>query len=149
MSTLSLISFISYSCVAFISILFGLIYLLKNQYMPYHNKALGLSWSELPENMQVLIIALMRAAGGGFLATGLAIFILLIIPGRAGDTWANYAILAIATCTSLASLYATLLVKVKTPGTPPVAVSIVTLALTIVGFVSRLSTTLPIVPPIY
>ena len=138
MSTLPLISFISYSCVALISILFGLIYLTRNQFMPYHAEALGLSWSELSENMQVLILALMRAAGGGFLATGLAIFILLIIPFMVGDKWAIYAIPTISLCTSLGTLYATLLVKTKTPGKPPFVLSFLALALTIIGFTSSI-----------
>ena len=138
MSTLSLISFISYSCVAVVLIVFGLIYLTKKQFMPYHAQALSLSWSELSENMQVLIIALMRATGGGLLAAGLAIFILLIIPFRAGDTWSIYAIFAIALSTSLGALYATLLVKTKTPGTPPVFLCLLALVLTVVGFISSI-----------
>lgn len=135
MSSLFLISFISYGCVALVSILFGLIYLAKNQFMPYHAEALGLSWSELEEKMQVLILALMRAAGGGFLATGLAISVLLMIPFRAGDTWSIYTIPAISLCTSIGTLYATLLVKTKTPGTPPLGLSFLALALTMIGFI--------------
>lgn len=135
MSSLFLISFISYGCVALVSILFGLIYLAKNQFMPYHAKALDLSWSELEEKMQVLILALMRAAGGGFLATGLVISVLLIIPFRAGDTWSIYTIPAVSLCTSIGTLYATLLVKTKTPGTPPVILSFLALALTMIGFI--------------
>jgi hypothetical protein len=135
MSTLTLISFISYSCVALVSILFGLIYLLRNQFMPYHAEALSLSWSELEENMQVLILALMRAVGGGFLATGLAILVLLIIPFKTGNTWSIYTIPAISLCISIGTLYATLLVKTKTPGKPPIVLSILALALTIIGFI--------------
>lgn len=135
MSSLFLISFISYGCVALVSILFGLIYLTKNQFMPYHAEALGLSWSELEEKMQVLLLALMRAAGGGFLATGLAISILLMIPFRAGATWSIYTIPAISLCTSIGTLYATLLVKTKTPGTPPLGLSFLALALTMIGFI--------------
>jgi hypothetical protein len=135
MSTLFLISFMSYGCVALVSILFGLIYLIRNQFMLYHSEALSLSWSELEEKMQVLILALMRAAGGGFLATGLAISVLLIIPFRAGDTWSIYTIPAISLCTSIGTLYATLLVKIKTPGTPPVTLSFLALALTMIGFI--------------
>ena len=135
MSTTFLISLISYSCVALVLIIFGLIYLIKNQFMPYHSRAIGLPWSDLEENMQVLIIALMRAAGGGFLATGLAMLILLIIPWRAGDTWSMYAIPAISLCISLGTLYATLLVKTRTPGTPPVILSFIALVLTIIGFI--------------
>jgi hypothetical protein len=135
MSNLFLISFLSYGCVALISILFGLIYLAKNQFMTYHAEALGLSWSELEEKIQVLILALMRAAGGGFLATGLAISVLLIIPFRAGDRWSIYTIPAVSLCTSIGTLYATLLVKTKTPGKPPVAFSFLALALTMIGFI--------------
>lgn len=134
MSTTSLISFISYSCVAIVLILFGFIYLIKDRFMSYHSKALSLSWTELEASMQVLIIALMRAAGGGFLATGLAMLILLFIPWRAGDIWAIYAVPVVSLCTSLGTLYATLLVKTRTPGTPPVLLSFIALALTVVGF---------------
>ena len=106
--------------------------------MPYHAEALEMSWSELSENMRVLILALMRAAGGGFLATGLAIFVLLIVPFRAGNTWSIYTIPAISICTSIGTLYATLLVKTKTPGTPPVVLSFLALALTIIGLFSSI-----------
>ena len=138
MSTTSLISFISYSLVALVLILFGLIYLLKNQFMPYHSEALGLSWSELEPKKQILILALMRAVGGGFLATGLAMLILLIIPWRAGDTWSIYAIPLISICNCFGTLYATWLVKTRTPGTPPVRLSLLALALTMIGFIFSL-----------
>ncbi|MGF1479397.1 MAG: hypothetical protein ACFB4I_07885 [Cyanophyceae cyanobacterium] len=106
--------------------------------MPYHSKAISLSWSELEENMQVLIIALMRASGGGFLATGLAMLILLMIPWRARDTWSLYAVPALGLCTSLGTLSATQLVKTRTPGTPPVFLSLMALGLTLVGFIFSL-----------
>lgn len=138
MSTTFLISSICYGLVALILILFGSIYLLKNQFMPYHCEAVGYSWSELEPNVRVLIIALMRATGGGFLATGLAIFILLMIPLRSGNIWASYAIGAIAVCHSTVTLYATLLVKTKTPGKPPVGLSLLGLALIIIGFIFSL-----------
>ena len=132
------VSFIGYGLVALISILFGFIYLTRNRFMPYHSEALKSSWSDLETELQVLIIALMRAASGGFLATGLAITILLIIPFRAGNTWSIYAIPAISLCTSIGTLYATLLVKTKTPGNPPVILSFLALALTFVGFIFSL-----------
>lgn len=138
MSTTFLISSIGYGFVAFILIIFGSIYLMKNQFMPYHSEAVGFSWSDLEPNFKVLIIALMRAAGGGFLATGLAILVLLIIPWRAGNIWSIYAIPAIGLCTLSGTLYATLLVKMKTPGTPPVILNFIGLGLTIISFVFSL-----------
>jgi hypothetical protein len=138
MSTTFVISSICYGLVGLISILFGSIYLLKNQFMPYHSEAVGYSWSELEPNVQVLIIALMRATGGGFFATGLAIFILLMIPLRVGNIWASYAISAIAISSSIGTLYATLLVKTKTPGKPPFGLSLLAASLTVIGFIFSL-----------
>ena len=132
---MNLISLISYSCVAVVSAAFGLIYLTRNQFMPYHSEALSLSWSDMPENIQVLVLALMRAAGGGFLATGLAMAILLAFPGQTGEKWAIYTIPAVGLCTSLGSFYATLLVKIKTPGNPPFILSLILLILTVIGFI--------------
>ena len=135
MSITHYISFISHSLVALVLILFGFIYLIRDRFMPYHSEALGLSWSDLEPNKQVLILALMRATGGGFLATGLAMFILLIIPFRAGDTWSIVAIPIISLCNFFGTLYATLLVKTRTTGNPPVILSFIALVLTIIGLV--------------
>ena len=53
---------------------FGVIYLTRSQFMPYHSLALDKPWSEVESNTQTLILALMRVAGGGFAATEIAIF---------------------------------------------------------------------------
>jgi hypothetical protein len=118
MPTLSLISLICYTIVALIFLLFAGIYLIRNQFMPYHSQAIGLSWIQLDSNLQVLILALMKVAGSGFLVTGLTLLILLMIPGRAGETWSIYAIPTLSFCMCLGSVYATWLVKTQTPGTP-------------------------------
>ena len=138
MSTTLIISSSCYGLVALISIIFGLIYLLRNQFMPYHSEAVGYSWAEIEPNLQILIIALMRVAGGGFLATGLAVFILLMISWKGEAIWASYAISAIALCTSIGTLYATWLVKTKTPGKSPFGLSLLALVLTIIGFIFSL-----------
>jgi len=106
--------------------------------MPYHSLALGKSWLEVEPNTQTLILALMRVAGGGFLATGLIIFILLIIPFQAGQQWAIYAIPAISLITSCGSFYATYLVKSRTPGNPPLKLSLLSIGLAIAGFIFSL-----------
>lgn len=135
MSTRLLIATSCYLLVALISILFGVIYLVKQQFMPYHQQALGMSWSELDAKMRVLILALMRATGGGFLATGIALLLLLIFPWRAGNLWSLYGLPAIALCTSCGSLSATLLITTQTPGKPPIVLSLLTIALTLLGFI--------------
>ena len=106
--------------------------------MPYHSLALAKSWELVEENTQTLILALMRVAGGGFVATGMAIVILLCIPFQAGESWANYSIFLISLVTSISSCYATFLVASRTPGNPPLWLSLATVVLSIIGFASSL-----------
>ena len=129
------ISLLSYSLIAVVSIVFGLIYLIRPQFMPYHGVALAKSWSEVEPNIQTLILALMRVSGGGFVATGITIIILLAIPFQAEEQWAIYAIPLISLCNSLGSFYATSLVKTRTPANPPVKLSLISIFLTIIGFI--------------
>jgi hypothetical protein len=102
--------------------------------MPYHSKALGQEWDELTPNLQILLLALMRGCGGGLLGVGLAIAILVIIPFRSGASWAMYAIPGIGLVASISTLYATYLVKTKTPGTPPIGTSLLAVGLFLIGF---------------
>jgi hypothetical protein len=62
--------------VGFIWIVFGLVYLFKNSFMSYHAVAVSSSWEALSPSFQTLILALMRAAGGGFFLAGLMIILL-------------------------------------------------------------------------
>ncbi|AFZ44748.1 hypothetical protein PCC7418_2606 [Halothece sp. PCC 7418] len=135
MPNLFLISLICYTIVALIFLAFGVIYLMKKQFMPYHSQALGSSWSELDSNLQVLILALMKVAGSGFLVTGLTMLLLLIIPWRAGESWSIYAVPSVSLVTCLASVYATSLVKTQTSGKPPIVLSLVGVFLTGIGFI--------------
>ena len=134
-----LISLVCYSAVALVSFIFGIIYLTRSQFMPYHSLALAKSWESVEANTQTLILALMRVAGGGFISTGIAIAVLLYISLTAGETWTRYSIFPICLGTSLGSCYATLSVARNTPGNPPVWLSIATVVLSVVGLISSLS----------
>ena len=129
------VSLFCYGAIALLSIIFGIIYLTRPQFMPYHSLALGKSWSEVEPHVQTLILALMRVAGGGWLAAGLTILILLAIPFQAHSRWAIYTIPAIALITSCGSFYATYLVKSNTPGNPPFRLSLLSIGLAIIGFI--------------
>jgi uncharacterized membrane protein len=135
MSTTSLVSLVCYGLSACVGMLFGVIYLVRPQFMPYHSEAVQSSWTDLDPNMRVLILALMKVSGGGMLATGVAALVLLAIPFRAGEAWSFYAIPLIGLCTSAGSLYATILVKTRTPGSPPIGLASLSLMLIIVGFI--------------
>ena len=73
------ITFISYGITAVISIILGSIYLFSPQFMPYHSAAIGVEWAVLDSETQVLYLALLRVAGGGWIGIGVAMMILLWI----------------------------------------------------------------------
>ena len=127
------ITFVCYGLTALIALGFGLIYLTRSQFMPYHRDALQRDWHELDPQIQTLILALMRVAGGGWLAAGIATTWLLWIPLPAGAPWAVNAIPAIGLPIALASLYATRLVRSRTPGNPPMGLAIGAIGLLLLG----------------
>lgn len=135
MTATLLISLLCYFITAVVSVLFGIIYLTRSEFMPYHAAALDKRWPELEVRVQTLILALMRAAGGGFLATGLGVILLLYVCFTTGEKWPLFVIPVIVFITSLGSLYATLLVKAKTPGSPPVKLALLSIGLLLIGII--------------
>jgi hypothetical protein len=131
-------AFICYLVVTLLLVIFGATYLTRSKFMPYHQQALDLSWSDLDARMQTLLLALMRVSGGGFLAAALAIIIMLFVPFRAGEAWAKYAIPAVGLTSALPSLYATVLVRTRTSASSPVGVSVLGVVLLVLGFVLSL-----------
>jgi hypothetical protein len=103
--------------------------------MPYHQEALGKSWQQLDQNLQVLLLGLMRIVGGGFLATGLCELLLLLIPFRAGESWSMYSIPAIGLLTAIPTLYVTILIRYRTQAHTPVAASSIGVGLLVIGFI--------------
>lgn len=140
MTTIIQISFFCYLITAIISILFGIIYLVRSEFMPYHAVALEKQWIELDTKIQTLILALMRVAGGGFLATGIVVVLLMLLYLRTSKQWIMFIIPTVGLITSLSSLYATLLVKSRTPASPPVNLTLLSIGLILIGFILSLST---------
>jgi hypothetical protein len=128
------ISFICYFLSAAAAFIFGIMYLTRFDFMPYHREALGKDWGELDNRLQTLIVALMRAVGGGLLGASLAMMIMLFIPFRSGELWAFYTIPAIGLITYLPSLYATMIVRLRTGASSPVIMIATGSALLVVGF---------------
>ena len=138
MSATFLAAFVSHALAALLFMAFGVIYLARSQFMPYHQEALGKPWQQLDPRLQALLIGLLRTAGGGLLATGISIAVLLLIPFRAGEAWARYAIPVIGLVAALPSLYATLLIRSRTQAHTPVAASAIGVGLLVIGFILSL-----------
>ena len=98
---------------------FGVIYLFRLEFMPYHAIAVSKTWAEVDPSFQILFLALIRVLGGAWIATALAMGFLLFIPFKQGMRWARWAIPAIGLVAELAALFVTVTVTLKTPATPP------------------------------
>jgi hypothetical protein len=138
MDAISLAAFASFALAALISAAFGVLYLVRPRFMPYHQQALGLTWEELDHRLQALLLGLMRVAGGGMLAGGLSVAILLLVPFRAGEIWATYAILLIGLAGGLPALYATTLIRSRTQAHTPIAASAIGVGLLVLGTILSL-----------
>lgn len=123
---------------ALILLVFGVIYLTRNSFMPYHSDAVSQKWADLQPATRYLILALMRATSGGFIAVAIAIIFLQVKFRVHRQSWIPYLILVMGTISMACSLYAIILVSTHTPGRPPVASDIGGEILLIAGFVANL-----------
>ena len=119
--------------------LFAGMYLFRPEFMPYHEVAVGMPWSEVPPEFQILIIALMRVGGGGWLATSVGMSILLLWPYRFGKFWPNYGIAAIALSALIPTFIATLYVRQNTPANPPWLLAAILIVLIIITIILSIS----------
>lgn len=108
-----------YGITALASLVLGITYLVKASFMPYHEAAIAKSWPELSANTQVLILALMRVAGGGWIAMAFIISALILKPFWKDQQWALITLPVVILLFYLPNLWATLSVAMNTPGEPP------------------------------
>ena len=129
------VAFFCHLLAALLLVTFGVTYLLRSEFMPYHAVAVGKGWTEVEPAFQILILNLMKVTGGGFLASALAMIILLLKALREGQRWSFWAIPIIGLMASLSSLYATINVGLNTPASPPWMAAALGTVLLIVGFI--------------
>lgn len=125
---------VCYVLVGVLALGAGLVYLTRPEFMPYHADAVGMSWGELKPELQTLLLALMRVAAGGFLAAAATVFVLLAIPFRRGQRWADFAIPGVSLLAAVPTLFAVILVRSRTPAKPPLGMAALEVALILLGF---------------
>jgi hypothetical protein len=128
------IAFGCYACVGLIFAAFGVVYLLKPEFMPYHAAAVGATWEAAPPGFRILILGLMRVAGGAWLAVAAAMGAMLFVPFRQGARWARWAIPSVGLLAALSSLYGTLLVQLNTQAPAPWMAAALAALLCVAGF---------------
>lgn len=124
-----------YSALGIVSILLGLIYLFSPEFMSYHREAVGIDWTELPPAFQVLILALIKVTGAGWVSMGIALLILLHFAFNRGQVWAGWAIPLIGLIFYGPTLYVTTWVTLNTPGTAPWYGSLIAVIMLLGGFI--------------
>jgi hypothetical protein len=139
MSTRMKIAFGCYFLAGLILVGFGVTYLLRSEFMPYHATAIAMPWSDVPPYFQTLILALMKALGGTYVALALALYLILLVPFRQGAVWALWTTPLIGIIQSAATLYAMSHVALNTPATPPFIAPIAGALLSVVAFVLSIS----------
>ena len=124
-----------YGLAALLSAAFGVVYLVRPRFMPYHQEALGVPWQQVDPRLQALLLGLMRTAGGGLLASAVAMAIMVFIPLRAGDAWARYSTPMVGLATAVPALYATLLVRNRTRAQTPVLAAAAGVGMIVLAFI--------------
>ena len=129
------IAFTCYFIANLVVLLFGIVYSFKGSFMPYHEQAIGMAWSDVPDNFQVLIIALMRAFGGACIALSVAIFIILFKQFPNGACWVKWCIPLSLSIASLGGMHAMTHVMMNTSASPPWLASVLIIFLSIIGYI--------------
>jgi len=127
------IAFWCFGVAALASILIGLLYALMPRIMPYHEKALQTDWKDIDPKYQFMLRALLNGGGWFGLACGLFMMVLLLIPFRAGEIWAGYAIGLIGLVGMGPLAWIVYRVKTRTEGNPPLFVMVIVNLLLVAG----------------
>jgi hypothetical protein len=81
--------------VALGAILFGVRYMRRDAYLPYHAAVAGRSFVDLDPGIQVVVLGMLRIIGGGFVTLGVALLWLCFALHK-GAGWAPWAILSVS-----------------------------------------------------
>jgi hypothetical protein len=133
MSTRAKIAFWCYVSAMVGPGVWGAMFLLRSDFMPYHAAAVDMPWSEVPGPFQILIMALLKLAGGGWITVALAEFVLLLVPFRQGARWALWAVPSLALVHFAGVCNAMAHVTLHTTATPPWGATIGSVVLVLVG----------------
>ena len=119
--------------VAFGGIMFGVRYMRREEYLPYHADVAGKSWKELDPGVQAIILGMLKIIGGGFATLGVTL-LWLCFALHEGARWAPWAILTVSAVALAPMLYvATKLRAFRPEAQTPVGPTAAMMVLIVVG----------------
>jgi hypothetical protein len=118
--------------VALGGILFGVRYMRRDEYLPYHADVAGKSWNELDPGVQTIILGMLKIVGGGFATLGVTL-LWLCFALHEGARWAPWAILTISAVELGPMLYVAMRLRAfrpdaQTPVRPTLAMMVLIVA---------------------
>jgi hypothetical protein len=118
--------------VALGGILFGVRYMRREEYLPYHADVAGKSWNELDPGVQTIILGMLKIIGGGFATLGVTL-LWLCFALHEGARWAPWAILTISAVELGPMLYVAMRLRAfrpdaQTPVRPTLAMMVLIVA---------------------
>ncbi|SRR5258708_969946 len=119
--------------VALAGIVFGVRYMRRDAFLPYHAAVAGKSWAELDPGVQVIILGMLRIIGGGFATLGVTL-LWLCFALHEGVHWAPWAILTISAAALVPMLYVAIKLRSFRPDAQtPVRPTLAMMVLIVVG----------------
>jgi hypothetical protein len=123
---------------AVLALAFGVRYLLTKSFMPYHAAVVGKPWAELEPRLQIIILGMLKVAGGGFLGYGVSL-LWLLLPLQRGEAWAAWAALTVSLAVVAPVLYVVVsLRRIEPRARTPIVPAVVVLTLVMVAVLATL-----------
>lgn len=112
----------------------GATYFFSNQFMSYHAQAVDATWQELDPGIQTLVLALMKLAGGGWVALGFLTIVMALAALKTRSILLRWSLPAGMLIAWSASFAATWGVNQATGAETPWAPSLAMIGLAITAF---------------
>lgn len=132
------IGFGIYLLNAIMAIAWGFVFFFSSTMMPFHAQVIGKNWAELDRGIQVVILTLMHIVGAEVFTIGLISLVVLIIPFRRGECWANWTLFLAAIIHGGLGFFATFKVYLATNASTPWPSMLIVMVLGLAGFLFSL-----------
>jgi len=113
------LALVLFAMVGISHLIFGMVYVTANEFMPYHAQALKVDWNSLDENYKTLFLALIRLAGAGGLVAGLVNLTLVSCLYHRVESRLIWLLIASSLIYQAMMNYVVYSVYINTPGDPP------------------------------
>jgi hypothetical protein len=113
------LALVLFAMVGISHLIFGMVYVTANEFMPYHAQALKVDWNSLDENYKTLFLALIRLAGVGGLVAGLVNLTLISYLYHRVEARLIWLLIASSLIFQSMMNYVVYSVYINTPGDPP------------------------------